>query len=227
MAPKVSDFKYVLLDLDNTLYPYLPAHQASQNAVIDHLAGNLDFSRTDISTALYIGRKETHNRLCGTAASHNRLLYFQASLEKLGVQAISMAYECYQLYWRVFLENMELFPEAKALLDQLRPDTTCIVTDLTADIQFRKMEKLCLTEKIRHIVTSEEAGAEKPNPVIFHIALEKLEAKPSDCCMIGDSFDRDALGASTQGIHCFWLTTTSLEKYPLISNIASLRDCHD
>ena len=58
------------------------------------------------------------------------------------------------------------------------------------------------------MVTSEEAGVEKPNPKIFLDCLHKLQIKPQEALYIGDSFERDIIGAHAAGLLPFWLNTT-------------------
>ena len=43
------------------------------------------------------------------------------------------------------------------------------------------------------------AGVKKPNPIIFHHALEVAKAKPQESIMIGDSYEADILGALNVG----------------------------
>jgi putative hydrolase of the HAD superfamily len=81
----------------------------------------------------------------------------------------------------------------------------CLVTDLTAHIQYRKIHKLKLNQYCQSIVTSEEAGKEKPNPLMFKLALQKLNLKSSEVCMIGDNFKKDIFGANSLNIHTIWL----------------------
>ena len=80
----------------------------------------------------------------------------------------------------------------------------CIITDLTAEIQYRKIKKLKLTNLIDFIVTSEEAGIEKPSSNIFELALKKINLKSSEICMIGDSYEKDIVGGINLGIKSFW-----------------------
>ena len=81
----------------------------------------------------------------------------------------------------------------------------CLVTDLTAHIQHRKIKKLKLEDYVSFAVTSEEAGKEKPHPYMFMMALEKLNLKAEEVCMVGDSFKKDIIGASNLGIKSIWL----------------------
>jgi len=88
----------------------------------------------------------------------------------------------------------------------------CLITDLTAHIQYRKIKKLGLDKYIKQIITSEEAGVEKPNPVMFNMALQKLDKSVSDVCMIGDNYTKDIIGATSLGINSFWMNRENEEK---------------
>lgn len=50
------------------------------------------------------------------------------------------------------------------------------------------------------IVTSEEAGREKPKPSIFRLALKKAGCSPKETVMVGDSVEKDVRGAEKAGI---------------------------
>jgi putative hydrolase of the HAD superfamily len=69
------------------------------------------------------------------------------------------------------------------------------VTDLTAQIQFRKMVYFGLDHYFDYIVTSEEAGFDKPHHSPFEIALHKMQPKGSCIWMIGDNPETDICGA--------------------------------
>ena len=70
----------VLLDLDNTLYPYDPCDAAGR-AALGEIASHLpEVDRLAFNQAYAKGRTATHRDLHGTAASHSRLLYIQKAL---------------------------------------------------------------------------------------------------------------------------------------------------
>ena len=50
------------------------------------------------------------------------------------------------------------------------------------------------------IVTSEQVGCTKPNPIIFNYALNQANAQPQESIMIGDDLPVDLLGAKALGI---------------------------
>ena len=69
---------------------------------------------------------------------------------------------------------------------------------------YQKIKKLKLNNYCNKIVTSEEAGKEKPHPYIFIKALQKLDKNPHEVCMIGDNFKKDIIGANNLGIDSIW-----------------------
>jgi len=156
-----------------------------------------------------------HRRLEGTASSHNRLLYFQEACEFLKVKPFHLAYDAYKIYWKIYIQHMRPFPGLDHFLKSVQSRKLCLITDQTADIQFQKVKKLKLDRYIQLMVTSEEAGTEKPHPKVFRLALKKLKLKTHEVVMIGDDFKKDILGASRLGIRSIWFNVHKRrEKYP-------------
>ena len=188
----------VLFDLDNTLYPYEPAHVNALNAVKTKVSRNFNLKEQTFDEAFAKAKELTKAQLGNTAAAHSRLLYMQKMLELLGLGSqVLFALDLEQTYWRTFLANATLFPGAKDFLDDLRLNSIpmAIVTDLTAQIQFRKMIYFGLDHYFDCIVTSEEAGQEKPHAAPFQLALKKVQPKGSTIWMIGDNPKKDIGGA--------------------------------
>jgi HAD superfamily hydrolase (TIGR01549 family) len=187
-----------LFDTDNTLYPYDPAHAAAQRAVRDKVVNTFSISPEDFDKAFKEARTQVKTRLKNTASSHSRLLYLQRMLEIMGLGSqVLLALDFEQTYWRTFLSNATLFSGVKELLDEIRllGIPTAIVTDLTAQIQFRKVVYFGLDHHFDYIVTSEEAGFDKPHEAPFQIALEKMRPKGNCIWMIGDNPVNDIRGA--------------------------------
>ena len=187
-----------LFDTDNTLYPYDPAHAAAQSAVREKVTKTFSISEDDFDKAFNQARTEVKSRLKHTASSHSRLLYLQRMLEIMGLGSqVLLALDFEQTYWRTFLSNAILFDGVKELLDDIRllGIPTAIVTDLTSQIQFRKIVYFGLDQYFDWIITSEEAGFDKPHQAPFELAMQKL--RPSGDCiwMIGDNPVNDISGA--------------------------------
>ncbi len=188
----------VIFDTDNTLYPYEPAHKAAMQAAVSKATQTLGISEKLFNEAYNEARRSIKKQLGKTASSHSRLLYFQRTIELLGLHTqILITLDLEQTYWRTFLANCHIFPETKDFLIDLKSKgiITAIITDLTAQIQFRKLIYFGLDDFFDYVVTSEEAGKDKPDIKPFQIALQKLNVEPEKIWMIGDNPENDMSGA--------------------------------
>ena len=203
----LSQTKGVLIDLDDTLYPYHNSHEYALEACIaEFISLDETHTRENFLTAYKNARTIIGTHLKGQASSHSRLLYFQYVFEALYSKtcyAYSLQFE--ELYWSSFMDAMVLTEDAKLFLHRCKEAqiNVCLITDLTAQIQHRKIIRLGITEYIKYMVSSEEAGQEKPERVMFDIALRKLNLIPDEVIMIGDSLEKDIKGASQSGIKAF------------------------
>lgn len=216
-------YKGLLIDIDNTLYPYNKSHEAGLCEAFHLIEDQFGIEKTVIKNAFLLARREVNIALSETAASHNRMLYFQKLLEKLGLRSTSFTLEVYEAYWSEFLNQMAAFDGVYEMLQKYK-NRICLVTDLTAHIQHRKIRQLQLDKYVDLVVTSEETGHEKPHPLMFAISLEKLKCNKSEVCMIGDNFKKDILGATSLGIQSIWLNTNGIaEEYDsaLIREVSS------
>lgn len=219
--------KGILLDIDNTVYRYDSANSKATECMLDFMSARLSIPKDDIRTAYGRARTSTHIELSGTASSHNRLLYIQGTLELLNAGKVSESLLFYNTYWDAFLSAMTLNEGVEDFLKEYADTTLCFITDLTAHIQHRKLEKLGLWKYTDYLTTSEEAGREKPHPQIFYKSLFKMQLRPDEVIMIGDSFDKDIVGATNLGIKSYWLNQDKKplpRQHALISEVQSFCD---
>ena len=54
-------------------------------------------------------------------------------------------------------------------------------------------------------ITSQEVGAEKPDPLIFERALQRADAQPESAVHVGDQITSDVAGAVNVGINAVLL----------------------
>lgn len=195
--------KAVILDLDDTLYAFEALHDEAMEQVCDYACKELGISAQQFEEAYAFGKNETKRLLGDVASCHNRVLYSQKALEYLGVSVVSMSLQMYDIYWGTILEKMRLRDGVKDFLGRMHEQgiKVLICTDLTVHIQHRKIKTLGIEDDIDYLVTSEEAGREKPSPEIFTLCLEKLGLPAEEVCCIGDSLVRDVEGARAAGIH--------------------------
>ena len=200
-SPKI---KGILLDIDNTLYQYDPLHQHAMQTVWQWVEAKIPIELDQFKLAFKRARQQIHQELAEQAASHNRLLYFERCCELCGLNPLRYAHALYTEYWDDFIAHLILEASALKYL-QANQLPICLLTDLTADIQYRKIQKLGLADFCQHVITSEAAGIEKPHPYMFLSALQTLALQPSEVLMIGDNLNKDILGAHQLGITALWL----------------------
>jgi putative hydrolase of the HAD superfamily len=83
-----------------------------------------------------------------------------------------------------------------------------IITNGGTLAQNAKIDALNIRHCFYAILISEDAGVEKPNPRIFHLALAALGLSPAQAWHIGDHPINDALGAAAAGLNAVWLRAT-------------------
>lgn len=199
--------KAVVFDVDNTLYSYDAAHAAAFGALTAYAGERLGLAPEEFTALHREGDMALRAHVGGTcAAVHNRLLRYQLMLERLG-RPLSHAVEMTGLYWGRLLEAMEPAPGAVECVDFLRARGAAVGvgTNMTADYQFAKLDRLGLLDRIDFLVTSEEAGAEKPDPRLFGLCVEKAGCAPGECLFVGDSLAQDVRGALDAGLRAVWL----------------------
>ena len=216
--------KGFLLDIDDTLYDYSSAHKAAILALLKQLDIKFGISYQKGLDTYNNARKMVHHLLLGTASSHSRLLYIQKMLELLKISVIQYALPLETIYWNEYLKNMRLFEGVHDFIKK-NQDSICFLTDLTTSIQLQKLHALKLDCFSCQLVCSEEVGHEKPHPLMFNIALEKLNLKTQDVIMVGDNYSKDIIGAAALNIDSFWLSQDSLPNLTFQSN-AKIKQIH-
>ena len=108
----------------------------------------------------------------------------------------------------------ELYPDVIEVLEILGPRFDLAVVSNFDGRLHMILEQLGLSRFFSHIFVSSELGADKPDPLIYHRALELSEVAPAETLHVGDDPVRDWQGAEAAGLAVF----------PLDRPLNSLRD---
>jgi HAD superfamily hydrolase (TIGR01549 family) len=135
-------------------------------------------------------------------------------------------------FWQTFLQVQKrivrLHPDARPALDWARRQGHRIVVITDADPYFvaQVMPSTGLVDLWDGIVTAADAGYPKPDPRIFKLALERAGVHPSSAIMVGDSYERDVLGARAAGIPRAVLVdrhrARTIDEVPVITTLDAL-----
>ena len=197
----LTGIKGVLIDLDNTLYKHDPCHNQGLQAC--HHAFSCGLSTDEWMRAYQTGRERVQKRLYPGGSCRSRLLYFQAMFEYLKKEkAYERALLCEETYIQAFCSSMQVDVSALLFLKRCKDAAipVCLVTNLTMAFQVKKICGLGLQDYITYLVSSEEAGVEKPHIKIMQLALQKLNVAKDQVIMIGDEVSTDIKGADSLGV---------------------------
>lgn len=112
-----------------------------------------------------------------------------------------------------YQKHLIVLPGAVSLLKSLKGlGYTIGVVSNSPQLDEVNIEHFKSTELYQYIdqyTFSLGAKCRKPSADIFHCAAEKLKCFPSECLMIGDSFDADISGAKSAGMEAIWVSPNS------------------
>ncbi|MCE1247374.1 MAG: HAD family hydrolase [Firmicutes bacterium] len=216
----------VMVDLDNTVYPYEPCHKAGLESAgeffFENWGGGFNFEQ-EYNDAREIVKSRTE----GQAASHCRLLYFKEMTRKLFDKTdLLMAEQLSEAYWMGYFSMMNPDEDCPEVLELFREKNlkTAWVSNYTTGMQIKKLKKMGLESTLDYLVTSEESGAEKPNPAPFRLALSFLGTPPENTLMIGDSYTDDMEPAVALGMPAIWLNR---KNKPTVNGVYSVGSWSD
>ena len=196
----------VIFDIDGTIYDYGANDKVAVKKLCEFAEKNLNTDEKIFLEVYDAAKKVVKEKLTDGGSRHSRVLYFQTVLELLGKNSFLHIHEMYDVYWNAFLQGMKPFDGLPEFIRKLKDagKKIALCTDMTAQIQYRKIERLGLSNFIDFMVSSEETGMEKPSRVMFELALKKLNVRPENAAYFGDSLERDIEGAAKVGIAPFW-----------------------
>ncbi len=98
------------------------------------------------------------------------------------------------------------FDDARPALDELRGQGLRLVCVSNWDISLPEVLEQCgLADAVDGIVTSAGSGVRKPDPAIFHAALDVAGCGADEALHVGDTVAEDIAGAGAAGIRALHL----------------------
>ncbi|MCD6333724.1 MAG: HAD family hydrolase [Candidatus Latescibacteria bacterium] len=99
-----------------------------------------------------------------------------------------------------------LFPEAREVLEALKGRYRLgLLSNNIVEYVRGPLEHLGLERFFDVVVISGEENTRKPEPAVFHRALERIGAKPSEAMMVGDSLLEDVAASQRVGMTAVWV----------------------
>ena len=225
----MTKYKHIYFDLDRTLWDF--DNNARETFIEIYNKRNLNsiFNSFD---AFYNTYNKYNDLLWKDyrdgkiEKSELRWKRFALTLEEFGVIDNELAKHIGEDYVLISPTKKQLFPFTHETLSYLKEKYKLyIITNGFSEIQFIKLVNSNLDKYFTHVFTSEEAGAQKPSPIIFEHALKIANAEINECLMIGDDLETDILGARNMGIDQVYFNTDKVRHNEAITyEISSLNE---
>lgn len=182
----------ILFDLDDTLYDEMQFVKSGFKAVSLYISKDNN-----------IEQKVVYQLLLDVLEEHGRGKTFDIVLKKLGLYNKKFIPKLVEVY-RTHKPNLFLYPEISNVLSTLRKQgyKLGIITDGNVEVQRNKVEALKIKNFFNCMIFTDEYGIEKqkPNPLPYQKAMEKLEASANEIVYIGDNPYKDFITARKLGI---------------------------
>ncbi len=194
-------YKHLFFDLDHTLWDFDRNSAESITELFETfrlidlgIPSAEEFSRHFVTINRQLWADYDKNLIEHSYIRQHRFpLVFQA----LGVDESAVHADLNTEYLRILPRKPHLLESAREVLDYLKEKGYImhIITNGFAEIQAIKMDSAEIAHYFTHVVTSENANAKKPNPLVFQYAMEISGTNAQESLMIGDNYEADIMGA--------------------------------
>ncbi|MCF8228193.1 MAG: YjjG family noncanonical pyrimidine nucleotidase [Bacteroidales bacterium] len=200
MKGKKKKYKHIFFDLDRTLWDF----DKSAFQTFEEIFDDYQLKEKGIdSFAEFVSQYRKNNDMLWRYYRRGEIKKEILSLQRWEITLHDFNIDDIELATRISIHYIErsplkvnLFPYTHEILSYLKDHYYLhVITNGFVEVQQTKLTAGDLRKYFTQIITSEEAGAKKPEKRIFEYALDKTGANLSESLMIGDDIDVDIQGA--------------------------------
>lgn len=180
---QLSDVKVIIFDCDGVMFDTTIANTAFYNSILDH-CGRPEMTKAQIAYTMMHTVFES-------------IAYLMEDDEQLIAKAHAFRKE---MGYFPFLKKMEIEPDLKPLLQQLRPAFHTAVATNRTDTMPAVLSEFDLADDFDLVLTSLDVARPKPNPEILLKVLDHFGCLPLQALYIGDS-EVDEKAARAARVH--------------------------
>ena len=197
--------KAVLLDFGGTLasggLDWDPYHEAIRNYLtslghnvkMKELKKTLRGALADLDKIRAQGKDRTFEEVYSNFLGKLGIIHTEETLEWL--------HDNFKVYYKT-----SFYPCVEELLQELSSKyKVAMVSNTMSDQPRELLQEAGMDKYFDLLICSRDLKIRKPNPEIFKIVLEKIDAKPSETVHVGDSVEADMYGARDSGITGIWI----------------------
>jgi len=208
-------YKHLFFDLDHTLWDFdrnsaesiAEMYETFQLADVG-ITSAAEFSQHFIAINKKLWADYDQNLI---EHSYIRQHRFPMVYRALGIDEKMVKHDLNAEYLRLLPRKPHLLPATREMLDHLNGRYAMhIITNGFAEIQAIKMDSAEIAHYFTIVVTSENANAKKPDPLVFEYAMQAAGASVAESLMIGDNLLADIMGAKSVGMDTVFYNPTGL-----------------
>lgn len=227
-------YRHIFFDLDRTIWDF----EKNSTETIFELLGEMGLNKKgSISENKFLEVYKAINQKLWKEYGEGmitkdqlRAERFYQSLLMFNVDERELALNFNNTYIERCSSKTNLVPYSKEILNYLASSHILhIITNGFTEAQNLKLEKSGIRPFFSEVIIADEIGMTKPDPRIFHHAIEASSADLNESIMIGDDFEADVLGAKNVGMdQVFYKKDASLEQKAeatfTIEHLSELKD---
>jgi len=226
-------YKYLFFDLDHTLWDYHANSAKALTQLYNEYRLNSYFETPSEFIAIYNQYNDELWELYRQGdilKEELRYRRFRDTFREKELFDEKLPVVIGDLYLEITPRLNVLFPNAIETLEYLksRSYNLYILTNGFLKTQEIKLENSGLDKFFKKIFSSDELGINKPHKDFFHWVISSLNARKSDCLMIGDDEKVDVGGAKNYGIDAIWFNSIDQKQsgkaIKTISNLVQLKE---
>ncbi len=201
----MSKYRHIFFDLDHTIWDFdKNAEETLHELYIIHKLNDIGLISADVFIETYTQNnhrlwREYH--LGNITKETLREARFKQTFLDLGVHPEVIPHGFEDEYVKLCPTKTNLFPNAHETLEYLQSKYTLhLISNGFKESQDIKINGTGISKYFTHVIISEIAGANKPDPTIFQFAIDAAGSTKEQSLMIGDSLEADVLGALNFGM---------------------------
>ena len=200
--------KAVLFDGDDTLYTVKKFIEGIDMQVMGRIS-----KKTGVSAEkLYAEWKKIVGGLIKNPSPKVRYRDYSygALMKKQGIKnAEAEGKSEYAFFNSGLLSRIELMPGVKGVLEELgKKYKLALVTGDRKERVGKKLKKFGLSRCFNAVITSTDTGVMKPSTKYYELAAKKLNVRPEECIVVGNSLTDDIQPAGEFGIKTVMLNSS-------------------
>lgn len=209
-------YKHLFFDLDHTLWDF----DRNSSECIAELFDTFRLADAGIPSAEVFSRHfiDINKKLWSDydknliEHSYIRQHRFPMVFQALGIAETAVQADLNTEYLKLLPCKSHLLESARELLEHLQGRYILhIITNGFSEIQGIKMSSAGIDHYFTNIVTSENANAKKPDPLVFQYAMDISGTTAAESIMIGDNYEADIMGAKSVALDTVFYNPLGVE----------------